>query len=85
MNNNLKKLKGLNFKFTEKMEKTLFDMIMIQNILDSEGIGVEEREKLEEEKVRLLNIFKKDLHTNNPVEISIVRAILNKEDSKQNI
>lgn len=77
MKEDLKKLKGLNFYFTDDMKQTLFDMMAIQKMLETESLDKTEREQLEREKERLLKHFRSELHANNPVEVSIVRAFLN--------
>lgn len=62
------------------MKQTLFDMLAIQKMLESDELSYKELKQLEKEKERLLN-FREELHANNPVEVEIVRAILNAKDS----
>lgn len=77
----MKDLKDLNFYFTDNMKKTLFDMMAIQKLLDSDDLNYKQQKELEKEKNRLLDIFRKELQENNPLEVSIVRAFLQmKED-----
>ena len=83
MKENLKKLKGLNFYFTDDMKQTLFDMMAIQKMLETESLDKTEKKQLEREKERLLKHFRSELHANNPVEVEIVRAILNAKDSNK--
>lgn len=79
----LKDLKDINFVFTDNMKQTLFDMMAIQKLLDSDDIDYKQQKELEKEKKRLLDIFRTELQENNPVEVSIVRAFLQmKEDEK---
>lgn len=81
MEEKLKDLKDLNFYFTDNMKKTLFDMMAIQKLLDSDDLNYKQQKELEKEKNRLLDIFRKELQENNPLEVSIVRAFLQmKED-----
>ena len=81
MEEKLKDLKDLNFYFTDNMKQTLFDMMAIQKLLESEDLDYREQKELEKEKNRLLDIFRTELQENNPVEVSIVRAFLQmKED-----
>lgn len=81
MEEKLKDLKDLNFYFTDNMKQTLFDMMAIQKLLDSDDLNYKQQKELEKEKNRLLDIFRTELEENNPVEVSIVRAFLQmKED-----
>lgn len=81
MEEKLKDLKDLNFYFTDNMKQTLFDMMAIQKLLDSDDLNYKQQKELEKEKNRLLDIFRTELQENNPIEVSIVRAFLQmKED-----
>ena len=81
MEEQLKDLKDLNFYFTDNMKQTLFDMMAIQKLLDSDDLNYKQQKELEKEKNRLLDIFRTELQENNPVEVSIVRTFLQmKED-----
>ncbi len=84
MKEDLKELKDLRFVFTDEMKETLFAMITIQKMLQTEELDKKERKSLENEKQRLLEHFREELQKNNPVEVSIVRAFLNmkKEERK---
>ena len=81
MEEKLKDLKDVNFIFIDNMKQTLFDMMAIQKLLESEDLDYREQKELEKEKNILLDIFITELHENNPVEVSIVRANLNAKDS----
>ena len=84
MEEKLKDLKDLNFYFTDNMKQTLFDMMAIQKLLDSDDLNYKQQKELEKEKNRLLDIFRKELQENNPLEVSIVRAFLRmKEDGEK--
>ena len=84
MEEKLKDLKDLNFYFTDNMKQTLFDMMAIQKLLESDDLDYKQQKELEEEKNRLLDIFRTELQENNPVEVSIVRAFLQmKEDGEK--
>ena len=81
MEEKLKDLKNVNFIFTDNMKQTLFDMMAIQKLLESDDLNYKQQKELEKEKNRLLDIFRTELQENNPVEVSIVRAFLQmKED-----
>lgn len=81
MEEKLKDLKDLNFYFTDNMKQTLFDMMTIQKLLESDDLDYKQQKELEKEKNRLLDIFRTELQENNPLEVSIVRAFLQmKED-----
>lgn len=84
MKENLSELKDLNFYFTDDMKQTLFDMLAIQKMLESDELSYKELKQLEEEKERLLNHFREELHANNPVEVEIVKEFLQmkKEENK---
>lgn len=84
MEEKLKDLKDLNFYFTDNMKQTLFDMIAIQKLLESDDLDYKQQKELEKEKNRLLDIFRTELQENNQVEVSIVRAFLQmKEDGEK--
>lgn len=80
MEEKLKGLKDLNFYFTDNMKQTLFDMMAIQKLLESDDLNYKQQKELEKEKNRLLDIFRTELQENNPVEVSIVRAFLQMEE-----
>lgn len=80
MEEKLKDLKDLNFYFTDNMKQTLFDMMAIQKLLESDDLNYKQQKELEKEKNRLLDIFRTELQENNPVEVSIVRAFLQMEE-----
>lgn len=84
MKENLNELKDLNFYFTDDMKQALFDMLAIQQMLESDELSYKEIKQLEKEKERLLNHFREELHVNNPVEVEIVREFLQmkKEENK---
>lgn len=84
MEEDLSELKDLRFVFTDEMKETLFDMMTIQKMLETEELDKKQRKSLENEKQRLLEHFRRDLQENNPVEVSIVRTFLNmkKEERK---
>ena len=67
-----------------KMKETLFDMMTIQKMLETEVLDKKQRKSLESEKQKLLEHFRRDLQENNPVEVSIVGTFLNmkKEERK---
>ena len=84
MEEKLKDLKALNFYFTDNMKQTLFDMMAIQKLLESDELDYKQQKELEKEKNRLLDIFRTELQENNPIEVSIVRAFLQmKEDGEK--
>lgn len=80
MEEKLKDLKDLNFYFTDNMKQTLFDMMAIQKLLESDDLNYKQQKELEKEKNRLLDIFRTELQENNPVEVSIVSAFLQMEE-----
>ena len=84
MEEKLKDLKDLNFYFTDNMKQTLFDIMAIQKLLESDDLNYKQQKEPETEKNRLLDIFRTELQENNPVEVSIVRAFLQmKEDGEK--
>ena len=50
MKENLNELKDLNFYFTDDMKQTLFDMLAIQKMLESDELSYKELKQLEKEK-----------------------------------
>ena len=83
MEEKLKDLKDLNFYFTDNMKQTLFDMMAIQKLLESDDLNYKQQKELEKEKNRLLDIFRTELQENNPVEVSIVRAFLHMKEEDE--
>ena len=84
MEEKLKDLKDVNFIFTDNMKQTLFYMLAIQKLLESDDLNYKQQKELEIEKNRLLDIFRTELQENNPIEVSIVRAFLQmKEDGEK--
>lgn len=84
MEEKLKDLKDVNFIFTNNMKQTLFDMMAIQKLLESDDLDYREQKELDKEKNRLLDIFRIELQENNPIKVSIVRTFLQmKEDGKK--
>ena len=83
MEEKLKDLKDLNFYFTDNMKQTLFDMMTIQKLLESDDLDYKQQKELEKEKNRLLDIFRTELQENNPVEVSIVRAFLHMKEEDE--
>ena len=61
MEEKLKDLKDLNFYFTDNMKQTLFDMMAIQKIFESDDLDYKQQKELEKEKNRLLDIFRTEL------------------------
>lgn len=78
----IKRFKGCKLHFN--MKQTLFDMLAIQKLLESDDLNYKQQKELEIEKNRLLDIFRTELQENNPIEVSIVRAFLQmKEDGEK--
>ena len=57
MEEKLKDLKDSNFYFTDDMKQTLFDMMAIQKLVESDDLDYKQQKELEKEKNRLLDIF----------------------------
>ena len=81
MEEKLKDLKDVNFYFTDNMKQTLFDMMTIQKLLESDNLDYKKQKELEKEKNRLLDIFR--TQENNPIEVSIVRTFLSMKDKER--
>ena len=50
MKENLNELKDLNFYFTDDMKQTMFDMLAIQKMLESDELSYKELKQLKKEK-----------------------------------
>ena len=61
MEEKLKDLKDVNFIFMDNMKQTLFDMMAIQKLLESDDLDYKQQKELEKEKNRLLDIFRTEL------------------------
>lgn len=61
MKENLNELKDLNFYFTDNMKQTLFDMMAIQKLLESDDLNYKQQKELGKEKNRLLDIFRTEM------------------------
>ena len=81
MEEKLKDLKDVNVYFTDNMKQTLFDMMTIQKLLESDNLDYKKQKELEKEKNRLLDIFR--TQENNPIEVSIVRTFLSMKDKER--
>lgn len=79
----LKKLKGINFHITDEMKENLFNTMVIQKMLENEELSKKERKQLEKEKERLVEEFRRGLHENNPVEVSLVRTFLQMKNDER--
>ena len=73
----LEPIKDLQFTITEDMKETLFQLLVIQQMLDSEELSKRERKMLEKQKFDMLDDFRTKLQQLNPAEIIIVRQFLN--------
>ena len=50
MEEKLKDLKDLNFYFTDNMKQTLFDMMAIQKLLESDDLDYKQQKELEKKR-----------------------------------
>lgn len=80
----LNPIKDLEFVITDDMKETIFEMLTIQQMLNSDELSKRERKMLEKQKQDLLNKFKTKLQQLNPTQIIIVRQFLNGEKNKEN-
>ena len=80
----LNPIKDLQFTITEDMKETIFQLLVIQQMLDSEKLSKRERKMLEKQKFELLDDFRTKLQQLNPTQTIIVRQFLNGEKNKEN-
>ncbi len=80
----LNPIKDLEFVITDDMKETIFEMLTIQQMLNSDELSKRERKMLEKQKQDLLNKFKTKLQQLNPTQTIIVRQFLNGEKNKEN-
>lgn len=80
----LNPIKDLEFTITDDMKETIFEMLTIQQMLNSDELSKRERKMLEKQKQDLLNKFKTKLQQLNPTQTIIVRQFLNGEKNKEN-
>ena len=80
----LNPIKDLEFTITDDMKETIFEMLTIQQMLNSDELSKRERKILEKQKQDLLNKFKTKLQQLNPTQTIIVRQFLNDEKNKEN-
>jgi len=80
----LNPIKDLEFTITEDMKETIFQLLVIQQMLDSEKLSKRERKMLEKQKFELLDDFRTKLQQLNPTQTIIVRQFLNGEKNKEN-
>lgn len=80
----LNPIKDLKFVITDDMKETIFEMLTIQQMLNSDELSKRERKMLEKQKQDLLNKFKTKLQQLNPTQAIIVRQFLNGEKNKEN-
>ena len=80
----LNPIKDLEFVITDDMKETIFEMLTMQQMLNSDELSKRERKMLEKQKQDLLNKFKTKLQQLNPTQTIIVRQFLNGEKNKEN-
>lgn len=80
----LEPIKDLEFVITDDMKETIFQMITLQQILNSKDLSKRERKMLEQQKQELLNSFRTDLQQLNPTQTMIVRTFLSGKKNKEN-
>lgn len=80
----LEPIKDLEFVITDDMKETIFQMITLQQILNSKDLSKRERKMLEQQKQELLNSFRIDLQQLNPTQTMIVRTFLSGKKNKEN-
>ena len=80
----LEPIKDLEFVITDDMKETIFQMITLQQILNSKDLSKRERKMLEQQKQELLNSFRTDLQLLNPTQTMIVRTFLSGKKNKEN-
>ena len=73
----LEPIKDLQFTITEDMKETIFQLLVIQQMLDSEELSKRERKMLVKQKFELLDDFRTKLQQLNPAQTLIVRQFLN--------
>ena len=80
----LNPIKDLEFVITDDMKETIFEMLTIQQMLNSDELSKRERKILEKQKFNLLEDFRTKLQQLNPTQTIIVRQFLNGEKNKEN-
>lgn len=72
----LEPIKDLEFVITDDMKETLFQMLTLQQLLNSESLSKRERKMIEKQKQELLDKFRTKLQQLNPTQTMIVRTFL---------
>lgn len=72
----LNPIKDLEFVFTEDMKENIFEMLTLQQLLNSKELSKRERKMIEKQKQKLLEEFRNKLQELNPTQILIVRQFL---------
>lgn len=80
----LNPIKDLEFTITEDMKETIFEMLTIQQMLNSDELSKRERKMLEKRKFDLLEDFRTKLQQLNPTQTIIVRQFLSSQKIKEN-
>jgi len=73
----LNPIKDLEFVITDDIKETIFEMLTIQQFLNSDDLSKRKRKMLEKQKQDLLDSFKTKLQQLNPTQTLIVRQFLN--------
>ena len=73
----LNPIKDLEFVITDDMKETIFEMLTIQQFLNSDDLSKRKRKMLEKQKQDLLDSFRTKLQQLNPTQTLIVRQFLN--------
>lgn len=78
----LEPIKDLEFTFTEDMKKLSVEMLKIQQKLDEGKLSEDEREKLQQQKDKMLEQFRYELHKHNPTQIALCQYFLGKKNER---
>lgn len=81
---NLEPIKDLEFVITDDMKETIFQMLTLQQMLDSEDLSKRERKMLEKQKQELFDKFRTKLQQLNPTQTMVVRTFLSGKKNKEN-
>lgn len=75
-NEKLEALKDLRFTLTNEMQETIFEMLVIQQMLNENELSYRERKQLEKHKEKLLEHFRDEFQKHNVQQVAIYRAFM---------
>ena len=75
---NVNSIDELRFNLTEKMNNTLIELLLTQQMLNENKLSKRDRKLLEHHKVELLEQYRLEFQRNNVEQIKLYKELINK-------